>query len=113
MTIKIQGKDCAFCLLYVAKDEGDYDYECLLHARDRVKDGPGETCPGPGEYDFVPVGGAKRMSDGFGTLAARCAGLEKENAELKSCLEGASLIILSATRENEAKAIKKEAEEGG
>ena len=61
MTIKIQGKDCAFCLLFVAEDGDDHDYECLLHASDRAKDGPGDSCPGPGEYDLVPVGGVKDL----------------------------------------------------
>lgn len=59
MTIKIHGKDCAFCLLYVSDDGDDHDFDCLLHAYDRAKDGPGESCPGPGEYDLVPVSGWK------------------------------------------------------
>lgn len=56
MTIKIHGKDCAFCLLYVSDDGDDHDFDCLLHAYDRAKDGPGDSCPGPGEYALVPVG---------------------------------------------------------
>lgn len=51
----------------------------------------------------------ERLSDGFSTLAARCAGLEKENAELKVCLEGANQVVLSSAREAESLAAKVEA----
>lgn len=57
----------------------------------------------------------ERMANGFGTLAARCAGLEnevkrlgKENSELKVCLEGANQVVLSSAREAEALATKVE-----
>ncbi len=117
MTIKIHSKDCSLCQLFVMTgfDGGSADYDCLLRAYDCSKDVPGELCPGPGEYELVPVGYVKRMAGGFGTLAARCAGLEnevkrlgKENSELKVCLEGANQVVLSSAREAEALATKVE-----
>lgn len=61
MTIKIHGKDCAFCQLFVADEGDDHDFDCLLRARNHSKDSPGETCPGPGEYALVPVAGQNAL----------------------------------------------------